>query len=74
MNPEIRVSILHIDAREVASGTSGTISTALDSPGAYRVEVYIRPKYLAPYLGRLGPELSEQEYPWIYANPIYLTL
>ncbi len=73
--PEVRVSILHVDAsgsREVASGTSGTISAALDAPGAYRVEVYITPKHLAPYFGNLGPEYSEREYPWIYANPIYV--
>ncbi len=73
--PEMRVSILHVDesgSREVASGTSGDVTTPLSSPGAYRVEVYITPKHLSPYLGNLGPEHAEKELPWIYSNPIYV--
>lgn len=73
--PDVRVSILHIDAegrREVATGTSGEVTVALDAPGAYRVEVYITPKHLEPYLGDLGPEHAQKELPWIYANPIYV--
>lgn len=74
--PEIRVSILHVDAtgtREVAGGSDGMVSAQLSAPGAYRVEVYITPKHLTPYLGNFGPELAEREYTWIYSNPIYVT-
>ena len=73
--PDIRVSIIHVDgtgSREVASGTSGDITTPLSSPGAYRVEVYITPKHLTRYLGNLGPEYAENELPWILSNPVYV--
>ncbi len=73
--PDVRVSIVHVDAsgsREVAGGTSGVISAPMSSVGAYRVEVYITPKHLLPYLGNLDSDHSEREYPWIYANPVYV--
>ncbi len=73
--PSIRVSIVHVDAtgsREIASGTEGTLTAPLDAPGAYRVEVFITPKHLIPYLRDLGPEHASKEHPWIYSNPIYV--
>jgi len=43
---------------------------AVPGPGAYRVEVGIVPRHLAPWLG--GVEYL-REVPWIYANPIRVT-
>ena len=40
--------------------------------GAYRVELLITPRHLAPYLADLGPALAQVELPWIYASPIYV--
>lgn len=71
--PAIRGRILRVDATgttEVAAG-DGMLTTALDSPGAYRVEVLITPYHHAPYLGRLD-EHAEREQVWIYSNPIYV--
>jgi hypothetical protein len=57
---------------EVASGAESPLAVPLGGPGAYRVEVAIVPRHLAPYLGDLGPALAEVELPWIYASPIYV--
>ncbi len=73
--PSVRVAIVHVNAtgsRAIASGTEGTITAPLDAPGAYRVEVYITPTHLIPYLRDLGPEHAQKEHPWIYTNPIYV--
>ena len=74
--PEVTAKILHVDASgttEVASGSGPTLTTPLDTIGAYRVEVWITPHHLAPYMGRIGPADTEKAHPWIYANPVYLT-
>lgn len=74
--PEIRARIIRVAAggpTEVAAGTGPTLSVALDQPGAYRVEVLIRPHHLGPYLGNLGTAYADAEHPWIYASPLYVT-
>ena len=73
--PTIHARVLRIDGAgvtEVAAGDGPTLSVPLDRVGAYRVEVTMVPRHLAPYLGRLGPAYAQQELPWIYANPIYV--
>lgn len=73
--PTIRARILRVDGNgvtEVAAGPGPTLTTALDQPGAYRVEILIAPRHLGPYLGRLGTSAADRELPWIYANPIYV--
>lgn len=78
--PIVRARVLWIETptgvvTELAS-TDSTVDTRLDvhigAVGAYRVEIYITPRYLGPYLGDLGPDLAEAELPWIYASPIYV--
>ena len=72
--PAIRARILRVDSAgttDVAAGDQATLMAALDSPGAYRVEVLITPHHLAPYLGRFD-EYAAREQVWIYSNPIYV--
>lgn len=73
--PEIRGRVIRVTAAgaaEVAAGTGPTLEVALDQPGAYRVEVLIRPRHHGPYLGNLGTAYADAEHPWIYASPIYV--
>lgn len=73
--PEIRARILRVDASgvtEVASGDAPALTVAIDTPGAYRVEVLITPHHHAPYLGRLDDHAAREQV-WIYSNPIYVT-
>ncbi len=74
--PEVRARILRVDqagVTELAQGPGPTISAPMDQPGAYRVEVFITPKHLSPYMGHVGTADVEREHVWIYANPIYVT-
>lgn len=72
--PEIAARVIRVTgagASVVAEG-AGPLSVPLDEPGAYRVEVTIRPLHLGPYLGNLGTAYAEQTLPWIYTSPIYV--
>ncbi|MCC6215543.1 MAG: hypothetical protein IT376_11820 [Polyangiaceae bacterium] len=40
-------------------------------PGAYRAEIRMRPRHLAPHLSSYA-SLAEGDFVWIYSNPIYL--
>lgn len=75
--PDIRARVIHIapggTATEVAAGSGATLELTLDQEGAYRVEVLITPRHLAPYLVGLITDYSTQEHVWIYGNPIYVT-
>jgi hypothetical protein len=57
---------------EVVAEGDEALEVALDTAGAYRVVVEIRPLHLGPYLGNLGTAYAEQTLPWIYASPIYV--
>ncbi len=74
--PEIRARVIHIapggTVTEVAAGSDPDLVVPLAAAGAYRVEITIVPRHLAPYLGDLGPDLAAAELPWIYASPIYV--
>lgn len=73
--PETAARIIRVTAAGasvVASGSGPTLSTPLDTAGAYRVEVSIRPRHWGPYLRQLGPGYAEMEHPWIYTSPIYV--
>ena len=50
---------------------AGTLSIAVDTPGAYRVEVWITPEHHRAELGSLA-DLLVRPTPWIYSNPIYV--
>ncbi len=74
--PAIRARVVRVTAggaTEVAAGPGPTVTAPLDTAGAYRVEVLIRPHHLGPYLGHLGTAHADAEHPWIYASPIYVT-
>ena len=47
----------------------GPVEYASAAPGRYRLEVFLTPQHLAPYLGASATRLLK-EYPWIYSNPI----
>jgi hypothetical protein len=58
--------------QEVAQGGAEPLALQPTEPGAYRAEVRMRPRHLAPYLSSYA-DLGEHEFVWIYANAIYLT-
>ena len=66
---EIRARLLRITPgrREIVAESSRTIGFTVREPGAYRVEVGIVPRQLAPWL---DDRLEPRELPWIYGNPI----
>lgn len=47
----------------------GPLAYANAMPGRYRLEVFLTPNHLAPYLGDHADRLVK-ELPWIYSNPI----
>ncbi len=73
--PEISATIIRVDANGptvIASGAGPTLSAAMSSPGAYRVEIWMVPHHLGPYLGDLGTGYANVSVPWVYTNPIYV--
>lgn len=71
--PELSARLLRATTdgwEEVATSTSD-ILFAPGEPGAYRAEVRMRPTHLRAYLHDFEL-LAEQEFVWIYANPIYV--
>lgn len=69
--PEIRIRVYRIEGRSrtVVAESGGALDVPVPGPGAYRVEVGIVPRHLAPYLGN-GPGDDLREVPWIYSNPV----
>ena len=49
--------------------SAGSLDLPVPGPGAYRVEVGIVPRHLAPFLGD-GDGHDLPEVPWIYSNPV----
>lgn len=75
--PAMTARVIHVPpgGSPVVAATTSTadvLELTLDEPGAYRVEVAMTPRHLAPYLRDLGPALANQELPWIYASPLYV--
>lgn len=71
--PEISVRLIRIDEEgsTIVAESDSDILYPVDSPGAFRAEVRIVPHHLEPFLGA-DPSRFIHEYPWIYANPIYV--
>lgn len=69
--PGIRIRIYRIEGRSrtVVAESGGSLDVPVPGPGAYRVEVGIVPRHLAPYLGA-GDGHDLPEVPWIYSNPV----
>ncbi|HRI10616.1 MAG TPA: hypothetical protein PKW35_22500, partial [Nannocystaceae bacterium] len=61
------------DTREViAEWSEGEKVLALPGPGVYRVEVWITPRHLAPYLGDYQEPYISREVPWIYSGALFV--
>jgi hypothetical protein len=69
--PGLRIRIYRIEGRSrtVVAESGGSLDLPVPGPGAYRVEVGIVPRHLAPYLGG-GDGHDLPEVPWIYSNPV----
>lgn len=61
------------DGRELLkTWTDGTITVGAPGPGVYRVEVWMTPRQLAPYLGAVAGDYTETPVPWIYSGAIFV--
>lgn len=56
---------------ELESWSSGQIEIEAPGPGVYRVEVWITPTHLLPYLGD-APEYADIEVPWVYSGALFV--
>jgi hypothetical protein len=72
-SPEIRTVLWRATDTTWSLVTEGTtsLSHVPTEAGVYRAEVRIRPHHLAKYLASYTG-LSDQEFVWIYSNPIYV--
>ncbi|MFH1438556.1 MAG: hypothetical protein ABIJ56_22800, partial [Pseudomonadota bacterium] len=71
----VRVLLRRIDAYGVATvaeldDLGETMELTTDWPGAYYVEVWIRPYHLEDALGSTSLDLMGREYLWLITNPI----
>ncbi len=61
------------DGRELLhSWTDGPLELAAPGPGVYRVEVWMTPRQLAPYLGEVAANYTDKPVPWIYSGAIFV--
>lgn len=54
------------------SWTDGAIEHEVPGPGVYRVEVWITPRHLEPYLGELAADYTGRVLPWIYSGAVFV--
>lgn len=64
----MRVYRVTSEGSEMVADIIGGVDLAIDKPGRYRVEVFVTPSHLAPYLA--AKESLIRELPWVYTNPI----
>ena len=76
--PNIETRLIFADAQGrstlqtwSSSTDSGVVSYPVDKAGIYRVEVWMQPLHLTPYLGD-RPEYSENWMPWIYSGAMFV--
>ena len=71
--PDISAELLKVDqsGEHVVHSAANSFSYAVQSPGVYRIVVYITPYHLIPYLGQYYEQFM-QKYVWVYSNPIYI--
>lgn len=73
--PELRGVLYRADAdgrAVVQEWSEGSIDVAATDPGVYRVEVYITPLHLEPYLGEVVTEYVSRELLWVQTSPIFV--
>jgi hypothetical protein len=51
--------------------SEGQVEVEAPGPGVYRVEVWITPRHLVPYLGD-SASYAEVEVPWIYSGALFV--
>ncbi|MBL9101484.1 MAG: hypothetical protein JNL82_11035 [Myxococcales bacterium] len=52
--------------------TEGSVELAPPGPGVYRVEVWITPRHLAPYLGAVADQYTAKTLPWMYSAALFV--
>ncbi len=61
------------DNRELLqTWTDGTSTLEVPGPGVYRVEVWITPSHLAPYLGEMADNYIHKTLPWVYSAALFV--
>lgn len=73
---EVTVELYRTDAAGTTLVTSssspgGTVVQLVNQPGAYHVEIRIRPKHLTTALGSASA-LAQKDFLWLISNPIYV--
>ena len=72
--PNIEGRLIYIDetGRETLhTWTEGAFVQPVEQPGIYRLEIWIQPKHLTPYLGDYG-HLADRWVPWIYSGAFFI--
>jgi len=71
--PEVVIRLLRAqpDGWEVVTEAAEDLAHTVSETGAYRVEVRLRPLHLRPYLSGYA-HLADEDFVWIYTNPIYV--
>lgn len=71
--PELTLRLLRAEEGgfSLVTQSAGDLEHTVSEPGAYRVEVRMRPRHLAPFLASYG-DRAEVDYVWIYSNAIYV--
>ena len=77
LKAEVETRLYHTDATgttlvKAVKTLGGTVTHAASKPGAYHVEVWIKPKHLIKALGTSNG-LASKQYMWIIANAIFVT-
>jgi hypothetical protein len=72
--PEITLRLLRAKAGgwDLIDESNETFRHTVTSPGAYRLEVRIKPRHLLAELASYA-DLAEKDFVWIYSNAIYVT-
>jgi hypothetical protein len=73
VSPDVRTVLIHSDGeqRTVVAEGDGELRAVAEQTGVYRVEVWITPHHLAPYLGD-RPDFAEREVLWIQTGGLFV--
>jgi len=72
----VRADLLHTDSKgttivQATSGLGSTLTYKATKPGAYHLELFIKPLHLVKALGS-SKALGAKEYMWVITNPIFV--
>lgn len=75
-SPEVitRVYYADPDGRTLLAEAEGEapITVVVPGPGVLRVEVWLRPRHLRPYLGEVADDYTDTPVPWIQTGGVFL--